>query len=101
MSQTINKDELKQTIVFNVKSIYRKTIDEATPAMVYQAVALAVKDMIIDRWIATHKEYDKQDAKIVYYMSMEFLTGRFLGNKSLASVSRRKSRRHFLNWALT
>lgn len=84
MSQTINKDELKQTIVFNVKSIYRKTIDEVTPAMVYQAVALAVKDMIIDRWIATHKEYDKQDAKIVYYMSMEFLTGRFLGNNIIS-----------------
>ena len=84
MSQTINKDELKKTIVLNVKSIYRKTIDEATPAMVYQAVALAVKDMIIDRWIATHKEYDKQDAKIVYYMSMEFLTGRFLGNNIIS-----------------
>lgn len=84
MSQTINKDELKKTIVFNVKSIYRKTIDEATPAMVYQAVALAVKDMIIDRWIATHKEYDKQDTKIVYYMSMEFLTGRFLGNNIIS-----------------
>jgi len=84
VSQTINKDELKKTIVFNVKSIYRKTIDEATPAMVYQAVALAVKDMIIDRWIATHKEYDKQDAKIVYYMSMEFLTGRFLGNNIIS-----------------
>ena len=84
MSQTINKDELKKTIVFNVKSIYRKTIDEATPAMVYQAVARAVKDMIIDRWIATHKEYDKQDAKIVYYMSMEFLTGRFLGNNIIS-----------------
>ena len=70
--------------MFNVKSIYRKTIDEATPAMVYQAVALAVKDMIIDRWIATHKEYDKQDAKIVYYMSMEFLTGRFLGNNIIS-----------------
>lgn len=84
MSQTINKDELKKTIVFNVKSIYRKTIDEATPAMVYQAVALAVKDMIIDRWIAAHKEYDKQDAKIVYYMSMEFLTGRFLGNNIIS-----------------
>ena len=84
MSQTINKDELKKTIVFNVKSIYRKKIDEATPAMVYQAVALAVKDMIIDRWIATHKEYDKQDAKIVYYMSMEFLTGRFLGNNIIS-----------------
>ena len=84
MSQTINKDELKKTIVFNVKSIYRKTIDEATPAMIYQAVALAVKDMIIDRWIATHKEYEKQDAKVVYYMSMEFLTGRFLGNNIIS-----------------
>ena len=84
VSQTMNKDELKKVIALNVKSLYRKTIDEATPAMVYQAVALAVKDMIIDRWIATHKEYDKQDAKIVYYMSMEFLTGRFLGNNIIS-----------------
>ena len=76
--------ELKKVIALNVKSLYRKTIDEATPAMIYQAVALAVKDMIIDRWIATHKEYDKQDAKIVYYMSMEFLTGRFLGNNIIS-----------------
>ena len=52
--------------------------------MIYQAVALAVKDMIIDRWIATHKEYEKQDAKVVYYMSMEFLTGRFLGNNIIS-----------------
>ena len=84
VSQTMNKDELKKAIALNVKSLYRKTIDEATPAMIYQAVALAVKDMIIDRWIATHKEYDKQDAKIVYYMSMEFLTGRFLGNNIIS-----------------
>ncbi|MFR8017364.1 MAG: glycogen/starch/alpha-glucan phosphorylase [Clostridiaceae bacterium] len=80
----MNKDELKKVIALNVKSLYRKTIDKATPAMIYQAVALAVKDMIIDRWIATHKEYDKQDAKIVYYMSMEFLTGRFLGNNIIS-----------------
>ena len=84
MSQTMNKDELKKAIALNVKSLYRKTIDEATPAMIYQAVALAVKDMIIDRWIATHKEYEKQDAKVVYYMSMEFLTGRFLGNNIIS-----------------
>ena len=82
--QTMNKDELKKVIALNVKSLYRKTIDEATPAMIYQAVALAVKDMIIDRWIATHKEYEKQDAKVVYYMSMEFLTGRFLGNNIIS-----------------
>ena len=84
VSQTMNKDELKKVIALNVKSLYRKTIDEATPAMIYQAVALAVKDMIIDRWIATHKEYEKQDAKVVYYMSMEFLTGRFLGNNIIS-----------------
>ena len=84
VSQTMNKDELKKAIELNVKSLYRKTIDEATPAMIYQAVALAVKDMIIDRWIATHKEYEKQDAKVVYYMSMEFLTGRFLGNNIIS-----------------
>ncbi|MFR5245468.1 MAG: glycogen/starch/alpha-glucan phosphorylase [Clostridium sp.] len=80
----MNKDELKKAIALNVKSLYRKTIDEATPAMIYQAVTLAVKDMIIDRWIATHKEYEKQDAKVVYYMSMEFLTGRFLGNNIIS-----------------
>ena len=84
VSQTMNKDELKKVIALNVKSLYRKTIDEATPAMIYQAVALAVKDMIIDRWIATHKEYEKKDAKVVYYMSMEFLTGRFLGNNIIS-----------------
>ena len=84
VSQTMNKDELKKAIALNVKSLYRKTIDEATPAMIYQAVALAVKDMIIDCWIATHKEYEKQDAKVVYYMSMEFLTGRFLGNNIIS-----------------
>ena len=84
MSQTMNKEELKKSIANNVKNIYRKTIDEATPAMVYQAVALTVKDMIIDRWIATHKEYDKDDVKVVYYMSMEFLTGRFLGNNIIS-----------------
>ena len=84
MSQTMNKDELKKAIALNVKSLYRKTIDEATPAMIYQAVALAVKDMIIDSWIATHKEYEKQDAKVVYYMYMEFLTGRFLGNNIIS-----------------
>lgn len=46
----------------------------------FQAVSYAVKDIIIDEWIATHKEYEKQDAKTVYYLSMEFLMGRALGN---------------------
>ena len=80
MNYRIDKEAFKKDVAYNVKSLYRKTIDEATPQQVYQAVSFAVKDMIIDRWIATHREYDKNDAKIVYYMSMEFLTGRFLGN---------------------
>ena len=78
--ENINKELFKKTVVYNVKSLYRKTIDEATPAQVYHAVAMAVKDIIIDKWIASHKEYEKQDVKVVYYMSMEFLPGRFLGN---------------------
>ena len=80
MSQKIDKNEFKKSVIANVRNLYRKNIEEATTSQVYHAVALAVKDMIIDRWIATHEEYDKQDVKIVYYMSMEFLTGRFLGN---------------------
>lgn len=78
--QTFDKEILKQSIIENVKNLYRKTIDEATPQQVYQAVAYAVKDVIIDEWIATHKAYDQEDAKIVYYLSMEFLMGRALGN---------------------
>ena len=75
-----DKAEFKKSVIYNVKTLYRKTIEEATPAQVYQAVCYAVKDTIIDEWIATHKEYEKQDAKTVYYLSMEFLMGRALGN---------------------
>lgn len=90
MNQTINKEDFKKSVIYNLKSAYRKNIDEATPGQVYQAVALAVKNEIIDRWIATHKEYEKQDAKIVYYMSMEFLTGRFLGNNIISLCARKE-----------
>ena len=78
-----NKEEFKTEVVSNLKSIYRKTIDEAGKQQIFQAVAYAVKDYIIDRWIATQKEFDKQDAKTVYYMSMEFLMGRALGNSMI------------------
>ena len=75
-----DKEEFKKDVVDTIKNMYRKTIDEASKYQVFQAVAYAVKDYVIDRWIATHKEYEKQDAKTVYYMSMEFLMGRALGN---------------------
>ena len=78
-----NKEDFKTEVVNNLKSIYRKTIDDASKQQIFQAVAYAVKDYIIDRWIATQKEFEKQDAKTVYYMSMEFLMGRALGNSMI------------------
>ena len=74
------KETFKETVRENIKTLYRKTIDEATPQQIFQAVSYAVKDVIIDDWIATQKAYDEADAKTVYYMSMEFLLGRALGN---------------------
>ena len=75
-----DKEAFKKEVVNNVKTLYRKTIDEATQQQVFQAVSYAIKDTIIDQWIATHKEYEKRNAKTVYYLSMEFLMGRALGN---------------------
>ena len=75
-----DKETFKKEVVNNVKTLYRKTIDEATKQQVFQAVSYAIKDTIIDQWIATHKEYEKKNAKTVYYLSMEFLMGRALGN---------------------
>ena len=80
MNMGFDKTVFKQSILYNVKSLFRKTIDEATNEQVFQAVAYAVKDVIIDEWIATHKVYEKKDAKTLYYLSMEFLMGRALGN---------------------
>ena len=75
-----DKEAFKKEVVNNVKTLYRKTIDEATKQQVFQAVSYAIKDTIIDQWIATHKEYEKENPKTVYYLSMEFLMGRALGN---------------------
>ena len=74
------KEAFKKRVKDNVKFLYRKTIEEATQEQIFQAVSYSVKDVIIDNWLATQKAYDEQDPKIVYYMSMEFLMGRALGN---------------------
>ena len=74
------KEGFKKSVKDNVKFLYRKTIEEATQEQIFQAVSYSVKDVIIDNWLATQKAYDEQDPKIVYYMSMEFLMGRALGN---------------------
>ena len=75
-----DKEGFKKEVITNVKTLYRRPIEEATPQQVFQAVSYAVKDDIIDRWIATHKEYEKKNVKTVYYLSMEFQMGRALGN---------------------
>ena len=77
------KEEFKKNVQDNVKTLYRRTIDEATPEQVFQAVSYAVKDVIIDNWLKSQEAFDEQDPKIVYYMSMEFLMGRALGNNLL------------------
>ncbi len=82
-----DKESFKKEVINNVKNLFRKTIDEATPQQVFQAVSYAVRDDIIDRWIATHKEYEERNAKTVYYLSMEFLMGRALGNNLINLTS--------------
>ena len=78
-----NKDEFIKSVKENVKNLYRKTLDEASQQEIFQAVSYTVKDVIIDDWLATQKAFDKQDPKMVYYMSMEFLMGRALGNNMI------------------
>ena len=77
---SFDKEAFKKEVINNVKNLFRKNIEDADAQQVFQAVAYAVKDDIIDRWIATQKEYEKENVKTVYYLSMEFLMGRALGN---------------------
>ena len=80
---TFDKEKFKKELESNVRMMFRRKLEEATPQQIYQAVAYSVKDGIIDNWIETHKAYEKQDKKMVYYMSMEFLMGRALGNNMI------------------
>ena len=80
---TFNKKKFKKEVEANTRVLFRRTLEEATPQQIYQAVAYSIKDDIIDNWIETHKAYAAQDKKTVYYMSMEFLMGRALGNNMI------------------
>ena len=80
---TFDKEKFKKELESTVRMLFRRKLEEATPQQIYQAVAYSVKDDIIDNWIETHKAYEKQDKKMVYYMSMEFLMGRALGNNMI------------------
>ncbi|MDE5939294.1 MAG: glycogen/starch/alpha-glucan phosphorylase [Lachnospiraceae bacterium] len=77
---TFDTELFKRSVLYNVKTLYRKTLEEATDQQIFQAVSYAIKDAIVDHWLKTQKEYDRQDPKMVYYLSMEFLMGRALGN---------------------
>ncbi len=77
---SFDKDLFKRSVVYNVKTLYRKSMEEATPQQIFQAVSYAIKDAVVDHWMTSQKEYEKQDPKMVYYLSMEFLMGRALGN---------------------
>ena len=79
-SKRFEKETFKKDVKNNVRILYRREVEEATPQQIFQAVSYAVKEAIIDDWLATQKTYDKEDPKTVYYMSMEFLMGRALGN---------------------
>ena len=76
----LNKEEFKSEVEDYVKVLFRKSIKEADDQQIFQAVAYAVKDFIVDQWMATHRTYEEKDVKTVYYLSMEFLMGRALGN---------------------
>ena len=82
-TKKFNKKEFIREVKANVKALYRKNLEEATQQQLFQAVSYAVKDEIIENWLATQEQYEKDDPKYVYYMSMEFLMGRALGNNMI------------------
>ena len=79
----INKEEFKKKLAANVKTLSRKTIETATKEQLYEALVFTIRDYVTDKWLKTHETYDKTGCKIVCYLSMEFLMGRFLGNAIL------------------
>jgi len=79
----VTKEKFKEAVFENIKTQFRKTIDQVSDEQVFQSVAYAVRDIIVDQWIETHNTYEKTDAKQVYYLSMEFLMGRALGNNMI------------------
>ena len=80
IDKQFKKEAFKKSVKENVKFLYRKKLEEATQEQIFQAVCYTVKDVIIDNWLETQNAYKEQDPKTVYYMSMEFLMGRALGN---------------------
>ncbi len=87
-----DKELFKRSVQYNTKTLYRKNLDEASPQQIFQAVSYAIKDQIVEDWMDTQKAYEKQDAKMVYYLSMEFLMGRALGNNLINMMAYKEAR---------
>ena len=96
--EPFDKEAFKKEILNNIKYLFRKTPETASQQEIFQAVAYASKDMIIDEWLNAHKEYEKQDAKTVYYLSMEFLMGRALGNNLINLCCYKEVAESFRRW---
>lgn len=100
-NEMFKKEAFKKSVKDNVKFLYRKTIEEATQEQIFQAVSYTVKDVIIDNWLETQKAYDEQDPKTVYYMSMEFLMGRALGNNLINLCAYGEVKKLLMSWDST
>ena len=87
-----DKELFKRSVQYNTKTLYRKNLDEASPQQIFQAVSYAIKDQIVEDWMDTQKAYEKKDAKTVYYLSMEFLMGRALGNNLINMMAYKEAK---------
>ncbi|MBR6156958.1 MAG: glycogen/starch/alpha-glucan phosphorylase [Lachnospiraceae bacterium] len=84
LRDSFDKELFKRSVLYNIKTLYRKTLEEASPQQIFQAVSYAIKDQVVDMWLETQKQYEKKDPKTVYYLSMEFLMGRAMGNMMIS-----------------
>lgn len=80
MNSFVSKEVVKSAVVDSLRNLFRKTVDNATDVEIYEAAVYALRTVFTEKWIKTHDEYKEKDVKMVYYLSMEFLMGRFFGN---------------------
>ncbi len=80
MEQSFSKETIKNAVVECLRNLFRKTVETATDVELYEACIYALRTVFTEKWIKTHDEYKEKDVKMVYYLSMEFLMGRFFGN---------------------